>query len=56
MIKWILCSIKNHDVKTYGRMEVQLHAFLALSATLMWMVRFTLRPIYSRGKTPLPIE
>jgi hypothetical protein len=43
-------------MKTYGGAKVKIHALLDLGTRWRWVVSFTLRPLYPRGKTPAAIR
>jgi hypothetical protein len=50
-VKFIVCLIKHHDMKTYKRMEVLLHILNVITGW-RWVFSFTLWPLYTRGTRP----
>jgi hypothetical protein len=47
------CSLtENHTMKTYGGVEVWLHAFFDLGTRWKRMISFTPRPLYPQEKVP----
>jgi hypothetical protein len=61
VINWV-CGLKinlslcflteHHAIKAYWGVEVWLHSFFDLSTRCRWVVSFTLRLLYSQGKSP----
>jgi len=47
----ILCLIKHHATKAYGRMKLRPHSFFDLGTRWRWAVSFTPRPLYPQGKS-----
>jgi hypothetical protein len=50
-----MCLIKHHATKTYGKLEVHLHTFLATTLDLTSVVNATGRFIFGEG-TPVYIR
>jgi hypothetical protein len=51
-VKLSLCVINHHAMKTYGGSERVASRIVNLGARWSWVIGFTLRSLYSRGKSP----
>jgi hypothetical protein len=51
-LRAFMCLIKHHAIKTYWRSGDTVPRMLNLGTMWRWVVNFTLRPLYLRGKSP----
>jgi hypothetical protein len=51
-VKLSLCLNKHHAMKAYWEVEVYLHSFFELGTRWRWVVNFTPRLLYPRGRGP----